>query len=267
MKSMTGFGRIRKVLNGKTVEILISSLNHRFIEIFTSLPEELFDLEIPVRKIIREKLKRGKILVKVSISRDKIPEDKHIKEFLKSVEIFNKKSGYNLKPSFSDFLLFMKERGEEETLLKESEKKEFERILLMTIKKVDEMRKREGEKIKREMKKSIVRIEKAIKKIGKLKNIIEKRLMKEVSKFPEKEEILKNRDFSEEFSRLNSHLNLLKRVIEGNEVGKKIQFIQQEMLREVTTLTNKAENFKISLISIEIKNELEKMREHAQNIL
>jgi uncharacterized protein (TIGR00255 family) len=267
MKSMTGFGRVRTVLDGNTIEILISSLNHRFIEIFTSLPEGFDILEVPIRKIVREKLKRGKIMVKLSISRDEHLQDKDVKEFLRALEIFNKKTRSDVKPNFSDFLLFVKEKCEKEKFLKDTERKKIEKILIKVIKKVDEMRKREGEKTKREMKKSIGIIDKAIRKIEKLKRVIEKSMMKEISNLPEKEKLLQEKDFSEELSRFQAHLSVLKSVVERDEAGKKILFIEQEMLREITTLTNKAGNFKISLLSIEIKNELEKLREHAQNIL
>ena len=267
MKSMTGFGRVRTVLDGKTIEIVISSLNHRFIEIFTSLPEGLEVLEVPIRKIVRERLKRGKIMVKVTISKDEHPREKDIEEFLKTLEIFNKKTNNRIPPTFSDFLLFIKEKSEREKFLEEAVRKKIEKILIEAIKKVEEMREREGKKIKKEIKKSIGIIDKAVKKLQKLKQRIEKSIMKKVSKLPEKEKILQERDFSEEFSRLKSHLGLLKKIIEEKENGKKILFIEQEMLREITTLTNKASNFKVSLLSIQIKNELEKIREHAQNIL
>jgi len=267
MKSMTGFGRVRTVLEGRTVEIVIYSLNHRFIEIFTSLPEGFEVLEVPIRKIVRERLKRGKIMVKVTISKDESPQEKDIEEFLNVLEIFNKKIKNHAPPSLSDFLLFMREKREREKLLEEAERKKIEKILIEAIKKVEEMREREGRKIKGEIKKSIRVIDKAIKKIEQLKGKIEKSLLKEVSKLPEKEKLLQERDFSEEFSRFKSHLAFLKKVIDEEENGKKILFIEQEMLREITTLANKAGNFKISLLNIEIKNELEKIREHAQNIL
>lgn len=264
---MTGFGRVRAIFDGKTFEILVSSLNHRFIEVFTSLPEGFEELEVPIRKVVSEKLKRGKIMVKVSISKRDLAGNRDIKEFLKTAQIFNKKSGYYIKPTISDFLLFMKERCGMEKILGGKERRNFEKILLKAIKRVDEMRKREGRKIKREIKKSMEIIDKSIKKIGNLKRRIERALMKKLSKDPDKEKIIKEKDFSEEFSRLCSHFSLLKKVIEGDEVGKKILFIQQEMLRETTTLANKAGDFEISFLSIEIKNELEKIREHAQNIL
>ncbi len=67
MKSMTGFGRAKGEIGGKSFEIIVSSLNHRFIEISTSLPETFECWEVPIRMAVKKKLRRGKIFVKVNV--------------------------------------------------------------------------------------------------------------------------------------------------------------------------------------------------------
>lgn len=265
---MTGFGRARGRVAGREVEVVISSLNHRFIEVFTVLPDGLDWVEVRLRELLRERLRRGKITCRVSC----LEEDGEMamEEFLTTIELFRKKTGFNITPSLADFLIFMKEKRERRAAIKEKEWKELEKIVKAAIREVDKMRESEGEKIKSEIEKSMGVIKRVLVRIEKRKKKIESSPAEKTSHAVEggmAEDGVKRSDFSEEFSRFEGHFRLLKRALREKEAGKKIGFIQQEMLREITTLSNKACDFRISAMCIRIKQELEKIREHAQNIL
>lgn len=292
MRSMTGFAREERVIKGKQLVVEMRTLNHRFLDIMIKLPHQLFDLEPEIRDLISKDISRGKVelFVKLdsgagTIAKPCINKDL-LKHYLVELKKFAKQQGIEPEIDFETLveatgcfpqIFELKEESLPETL-----KRGIIALVKSALKKVIRARKKEGLVLKRELLSRLKTINNLIKRISelepkakdeakrsfvqkleslKLEGIDETRLSQEVAL------LLQKLDFTEEIVRLTAHLKMIKELLyESKPVGRKLDFALQECHREITTLSNKSQNFEISTLAIEIKAELEKMREQVQNI-
>jgi len=292
IKSMTGYGKVTKMMEIGEVTIEVKSLNNRFIDIYLKMPEFLSDYEDEFKKLISEKLNRGSIKVVINIGNDdKVNFDylhlniplmrRYYDELRKATVELGIRERINLSHilSISDY--------SELTIPEVDAQKYFEpvkEVLIEALNKVDSMRAEEGKAIQEFFYSYLGNIEKDLGRIEDLykknKEEIFKKLKEKVRLLLEDVEIDENRlimeasilsrklDITEECDRLHSHISQFKKFIELDQpVGKKLQFLIQEMNREANTIGSKSENAQISHIVVNIKDELEKIREQAQNIL
>lgn len=290
IKSMTGFGRSEaKFPNGK-IRIEIKTVNHKFFDATLKLSNNLSTFEDKIKEVLQEYIKRGKVNFNLSCDGKLLKIDKLIinrdaaKNYYK--ELAGLKKHLKLKDEIStkDILALpgvLVSEPLEENLVKLWPK--IKKAIGAAVKNLVSDREKEGHATYLDLMKRVRKIESAmaiIKSRAHL-NIEEyrKRFNERVKDLTGGRELdigrlemevaiyAKNSDISEEIARLKNHLSNFNRTIAGNgEVGKKLDFIAQELHREINTIGSKASDFKISKCVIEIKSEIEKIREQAKNL-
>ncbi|OFI07662.1 hypothetical protein CLOACE_00100 [Clostridium acetireducens DSM 10703] len=291
IKSMTGFGRGSFEKCGKNFVVEIKSVNHRYIDLNVRMPKTLMELEDKIRNLIKGKIHRGKVDVFISQTNYKDENLKVnineglLKNYLECLKRI--RDEYNVKDDISVSLV----AKFPDVINVEHEEQDMDEIWSVLSKSIEEalnslleMRIKEGEKLKVNINEKCDFIRKLVCKMEehsplvvknykeKLKSRIEEllqgscvvdesRLAMEVAIFSDKACI------DEEIVRLNSHIDQMKDTINMNEpVGRKLDFIIQEMNRETNTIASKANDLKIENLVLEIKNQVEKIREQIQNI-
>jgi uncharacterized protein (TIGR00255 family) len=287
--SMTGFGKAENSIQNMDIGIEIKSVNSRYLEISVSTPKFLNFLEEPFRKYIREHIKRGNVHCYLnlnstlsSLASYKINKPL-LKSFMATVEDIAAET--NIKPQISmqDLLaqtdiLTLEESSIDHTILES----EMLKVLDSAIKELLEMEQKEGDYIRQIFEEKMNSMEKVIYKIQECQKIsipkhietlrsrIAALLNDEPNDLQLNQEIVQlgdKLDISEEIDRFQSHLKQFFAYLETDEaVGKRLNFLLQEMNREITTMGNKANNSEISQLVVEVKNELETVREQVQNI-
>ncbi len=291
IKSMTGFGRGEYEASGHEYVVEIKTINHRYLDVNVRFPRQYSFLEDYTRKSIAKFISRGKIDVNIQFSNFG-SELKHvsfdenlIKAYLDEANSLEEKLGVKNDLSFCRALqlpevIKVDIDENEATIINE-----FSIALGNAFLKLKEMREAEGRNLHTDLIKKADNLLMLLAKIedksdilvleykNKLKDrvnellkdidvkIDETRLAEEVAIFADKASI------DEEIVRFKSHVNQLKSTLDLDEpIGKKLDFIVQEMNRETNTMGSKANNLEISKVVIEMKNEIEKIREQIQNI-
>lgn len=290
IRSMTGFGRGSCEKDGKSFTIEIKSVNHRYFETNIRMPRVLIAFEDKIRKLIGEKVKRGKLDVFVTQGNYDKEEayatlnEKLAESYMKCFRVLKDK--YNLE---DDITVSQIARLPEVITLKQKEEdisetfEQIEQSLNEALEALLFMREREGEKLLEDVIYKCDLINALVQKIkekapfvvceykGKLVQRLnalhkevefdESRVAMEVAIFADKAGI------DEEIVRLNSHIQQMKETLILNEpIGRKLDFIIQEMNRETNTIASKANDLEILNTVINMKSEIEKIREQIQNI-
>lgn len=280
MQSMTGFGAAER--DGFKVEV--RSLNHRYIEISVRMPSGLMEHEIPIRNIIKGRFARGKFDVNISLTDKRQLKMGINKEVAKGIyEAFSDLQKELFLPGSLSIDFFS---GFRELLVAEEPEYNIDALynaLNDAVSRVEEMRKTEGEILKKVLTDRLKRLESILgemeglskglvvnyketlaKKIAELVpnlSIDETRLAQEVAIMAQKS------DIAEELARFRSHVQQFQSALSnGDVIGRKLDFLLQEMNRETNTVASKMDDVKIINLSIEIKTEIEKLREQVQNI-
>ena len=290
--SMTGYGQAERGLNrgGKKASCEIKTVNHRFCEIVCKLPRVLFPYEDRIKALVRESLQRGYVTVKVTMddSEDSFGALEIDHDYARNYHRLLKKLKKDLGLHGDiDVSLFMQRPG----VIKETRKeaisaKEWNRVrntIEAALSKVLTSRKREGKRLLSDMKIRAKRVAFLVKKIEKRspKTIGAKKrsLLKKISqlrdssyaglRIEEEISIFADRcDVVEECVRLRSHLDSLEAMFKkSGSVGRKLTFMLQEINREANTIASKAQDAQISQDVVSIKEELERLREQAENIV
>ena len=289
MKSMTGFGRATKHYHHSTLHIEIKSVNHRFSDQIIRMPKQFLYLEDQIKKIISNYLHRGRVEVFVTLE----DEEKKGQEIIvdwplldQYYQLFHQlKDKYSIKEpvSLRDLL------NQEECFQiaeRELDMEELSEILLATVKEavvqLNNMRAVEGMELYKDLETNLKQTEKWVKQLQSLapevitqyreklktriesylpESIDEARLITEVAIFADKA------DINEELVRLHSHIRQFYQIMEEQSpIGRKLDFLLQEMNREINTIGSKANSAAIGSIVVEMKSCLEKMKEQIQNI-
>ncbi len=294
---MTGFGKAELNSKNANFTIEVKSLNSKQIDVIVKMPSIYRDKEIDLRKSISEKLQRGKI--EVSIWREKSESSSNytlnknvIKEYHKQIEDLRKELGYKDPlegfevETFRDVMLTMVQMPEFLIRGEKTDETDWEKILEATHKAIDNLiqfRKDEGKILEKDLNIRINILSQLLKDIDPLsKNRIEKiknNLNNKLSDLDEKnidlnrfeQELiyyLEKQDITEEQVRLNTHLNYFLEVMNMNSSnGKKLGFIIQEIGREINTIGSKSSDAEMQKIVVQMKDELEKIKEQLLNIL
>ncbi len=290
LKSLTGYGASSGEYNSTLISIEMKGVNHKYLDISFKMPKIFNQWEIDFRNLIREKIKRGKINIFINVENQgslfkKLNFDVEIaKNYFDSLqqiaEIFKIENDLSLK----DFLFMKGVFDFKEEEVDEELKKFIENLLKEAISKFERMKIEEGSHLERDITIRLERIKNYLNEIDKKKDIIvekyKEKLQKNIEKiFNNSAEIDEKRlefeivlfsdkaDITEEIVRLNSHIEkFLKTCKEPPPVGKKLDFILQEMNREINTIGSKNNLSDISELVIETKNEIERIREQVQNI-
>ncbi len=288
IKSMTGYGRGEKYGEiSWTVEM--RSVNHRYLEVYVKLPKPWLSLEERIKNYIKGKISRGRIDVFVNICCDNMPveikiDKATINNYYNSLIEIKRDVGFEGPVSLS-LLSIMPDLFTVEEKLPQEEDIWFslKPAIVEAVENLIDMRKAEGKNLWEDILSRIEIVGDRVEMIKKhaesllddyrqklLKHIQdiaddvsldEERLEAEVILYTEKSNI------TEEIVRLQSHISQFKSIAEiEDSVGKKMDFIAQEMFREVNTIGSKSSQYSITREVIEIKSELEKIREQIQNV-
>lgn len=290
MKSMTGYGRAQKIANGREITVEIRSVNHRYYEYSSRIPRSYSYIEDTLKNLLKSAINRGKVEISVSINNidssdteitvnrasargyiqalrevaDEfgLADDMSLSKLSKLPDIFTIRkqpededevtgdTAETLKEALTGFINMRETEGErlrEDILLKTKSLKEMlsqvEKLAPMTVEKY---RKRLFQKLS---------------EILDGKDIDQQRILTESAIFAEKIAV------DEETVRLASHIRQLESMLESDEpVGRKLDFIVQEINREINTIGSKAQDVEITALVIDMKAETEKIREQIQNI-
>ena len=290
IKSMTGFGRSTYENEGREYVIEIKSVNNRFNDINIKMPRNLNYLEEKIRKQILSNISRGKVEVSIQLNNNSdlgkkinLNTDiakKYIEELKKLTKETNIIDNINIMDvaKFPDVLNIRIDEEAEEVI-----EKELFTALDSAINSFLDMRQKEGSKIKIDLENRIevikqkieqissisaglvneyiVKLETRIKELLKTDVVDQTRLAQEVVIYSDKCSV------EEEITRLKSHISQFLNLLNENiAIGKKLDFLIQEMNRETNTIGSKANNLEITNFVVDIKTELENIREQIQNI-
>jgi uncharacterized protein (TIGR00255 family) len=287
VNSMTGYAALNFEFDEYTLHIEIRSLNNKFLEIRFKLPLHLEYLEEGLRRILKKQVKRGKVDVNVKVAAKGLMELRVLKTIVlrygRLLEEVKRESGVELAFSLSDLLSLRHVfNGFEDMSGIELDANRFETCFAQTIGRFQESRRAEGEMTKEEIQLHIGVIKEIIGKIESLSpavvetyrnqlkeriqeligsQIDETRLMMEVAVFANKA------DISEELSRVKSHVLKMEKTLESKAAcGRELDFITQEINREINTLGAKVPDYEISECAVQLKAALEKIKEQVRNI-
>ena len=287
--SMTGFGKSEVTLTHFNINIEIRSLNSKFLDLSLKLPNLFKEFDLPIRKLIKEKVIRGKVELiihyeKINQTNAVLLNKERIISYYNELKKITNELNENVNKDLIGYTLKMPEIIQHS---KESINDNCKKLLLTSVEKACEdltkFRKNEGSALEKELKGYLNSILDNLKKINsferqrlpkvkeKLKKAIdelnlknhfdEKRLEQELIYYSEKI------DITEEKVRLKEHCIHFKNSLKESNSGKKLGFITQEMGREINTLGSKANHISIQKIVVDMKNELEKIKEQVLNVL
>ncbi len=286
MRSMTGYG-IGVAKKGRWIfEAEIKSVNHRNLSLNIYLPGEYSSLDPLVRSVVKERIARGRVdlNINVEVEEGEVPEISLDNNLLQAYNhaitqaVGRGMVSEEFKLSLPGVLRQKKtpELEEVKKVLQESVKQALEQLIFM--------QEREGETLKKEIEEYAKKIAEMVQNIKGILPEIQKehyhKLKSKLESFLEENDFAEERimmeagvlaersDIQEEIVRLESHLEHLSGALrEKNAVGKKLDFIAQEMLREINTIGSKINNSEVLYRVIELKSWVEKIREQVQNIL
>ncbi|NOZ61541.1 MAG: YicC family protein [Calditrichaeota bacterium] len=291
IKSMTGFGRAELVRNDFEVVAEVRSVNNRFLDIQVKLPKQFYHLEHEVKNIVRDYVTRGRVNIYVNLkyengdAQNGLEVDDHaVRMYLKLLQNLKKKYrlGGKIKIdhllNFADIFSF-EAAGE----YKQETWEIVKQVLSQALTRFSEMRSSEGEELGKDLRARIENLNRVVARIEKIaqdrheedlsqlrervhdliadENVDEQRLQTELA-------LMINRmDVTEECVRFRSHNKMFLESLKAEQsIGKKLNFILQEMTREANTMGSKANHAEIAHLVVDIKEEVEKIREQVQNI-
>lgn len=280
IQSMTGYGSAE---SGE-FRVEIRSLNHRFMDINIRMPSDLLKYEIPLRNILKERFTRGKFDVSVNLI-----QGRHVKilpDIERARSIYNALKELNRELSLSGEIGIDTMTYFREMILREDFEYNINSLFDAFKEAVDnliKMRLEEGKNLMKDLQSridSIAKMKDSLRSVSsesivnmkerlieRVKSLLgdikldEGRILQEVAILTEKA------DISEETARIDSHIGQVRKMLsEGDTIGRRLDFILQELIREVNTISSKSTDYRVSSIVVEMKAEIERMREQSQNI-
>lgn len=290
MRSMTGFGKSQKINQNLELEIEVRSVNSRYLDLSVRLPNALSAFEMPVRERLKESVIRGKVTVYANLKKVTVSENGESLDYSKIQESYNQlknvKELLNIDEDIKlSHLLSMGDLFEPD--LENIDEAKLLSIILAALDQAldafNKMRDIEGTYILQDMLKRNIHISELLEMVEKKSKLNKKqefdRLLENVKNLIAQDKIDQDRmnmeialiadrvDITEECVRMHSHIKLFEGTLkQKGESGKKLNFILQEMLREANTMNSKTSDIEVSHNVIKIKEEIEKLREQAQNI-
>lgn len=290
IKSMTGFGRGHDLLNGREITVEIRAVNHRYYEFSCRVPRSLGFMEEKLKSMLQGKISRGKVEVSVLVHNTEVNDEKItvnrevIKDYIEALR--SVKDEFSLVDDLSlsnvlripDAFTVVKEEADEEQLWAD-----VKSVTEAALERFISMREAEGERMKADILSRLAQIEEWVGVVEQRspvlvedyrrrlfermtevlegKSVDESRILLEAGVFSEKTAV------DEETVRLRSHIAQFRTMLESGEaVGRKLDFLVQEMNRETNTIGSKVQDIEVTRIVVDQKSEIEKIREQIQNI-
>ena len=291
IKSMTGFGRCEVMEHDRKFAVEIKSVNHRYLDVNIKMPKKFGFFESGVRTVLKEYVQRGKVDIfityedlsesQMTLKYNETLAGEYLSYFKKMAEDFSLENDIRVSAlSRYPEILTMEEQALEEEELWKGLKKALDGAIAQFV----ETRGIEGENLKKDLTGKLEGILKMVECVQERapQIIVEyrKKIEKKVKELLEDTQIEDSRIAAEvvifadkictdeEVVRLKSHVEHMKETLLSDEsgIGRKLDFIAQEMNREANTILSKANDLEISNLGIELKTEIEKIREQIQNI-
>jgi uncharacterized protein (TIGR00255 family) len=290
IKSMTGFGQGEAKNQHYAVKVELKSVNHRYLDLFIRLPKQYNQLEEPLRSAIQGRIARGRVEVMINVEefgdQERIVDINKglLQGYLQALDIIQANIGSTEQITL-DQILALPDLVEirEPELNWESLQAIFLEATHLALDDLEQMRKVEGQRLRVDLLEKTLVVEGLVEQVSQIApqvvadyrhrlherlgdlldgtNITEERFLGEVAIFADRCSI------DEELVRLSSHIQQLRDGLHSDQsVGRKLDFLIQEINREVNTIGSKANNLQIASLVVELKSELEKIREQVQNI-
>lgn len=290
IRSMTGYGRGESVLHDRTITVELRAVNNRYLDCSVKIPRLYVFAEETIKSQIQKSVGRGKVDVfvsidataadKVEVSLNRPVADGYYNALVQMREAYGLRDdiSVSLLSRFPDVFLVEKEQGDADVIAGD-----ISQVLAIALEDFNAMRQREGEKLAEDVRSKAANIEALLAQV-------EARSPATVSEYREKlrqrmEEVLANTQIDEnrilteaaifadkvavdeETVRLHSHLSQPEDMLsKGGAIGRKLDFLIQEFNREANTIGSKCSDVEMSRMVVEIKGEIEKIREQVQNI-
>lgn len=290
IRSMTGYGRGEQVLHDRTITVELRAVNNRYLDCSVKLPRLYVFAEEAIKAQVQKSVGRGKVDVfltidsaaadKVSVTLNKPVADGYYMALTQMRDAYGLRDdiSVSLLSRFPDVFLVEKEQGDAEEIVAD-----ISQVLAQALEEFNAMRTREGEKLAQD-------IRGKAEKIAQLVAQVEARSPESVNEYREKlrqrmQEVLENTQLDEtrilteaaifadkvavdeETVRLHSHLDQLREMLtQDGSVGRKLDFLIQEFNREANTIGSKCSDVALSRVVVDLKGEIEKIREQVQNI-
>ena len=288
--SMTGYGRSDEQNEQLVMSVEIRAVNSRYLDFAPRLPRVLQPFEDDAYKLVKNRCERGRVTLSAKLeympgaNNGMTLNNSKLKEYMTVVKEIQKTAEFDDLPSMGDILRLPDIFTSGDLNNEDQLKKIFLKTLGKALAELNKIRLSEGKNIQSDLGKRLGNLDKISKQIQKLsancndENLVrykekiqelieditvdESRLVQEAAILSDK------RDITEELVRLNSHIELFKKNMDsGKNEGKKLNFILQEMGREINTIGSKTDLIEISHLVVDLKDELEKIREQVQNII
>jgi len=295
VRSMTGYSRLRQDEEGFSLNVAVKSVNHRFLDLQFRMPSVLSPMEPALRRIVKQHVIRGHVEIGVNLDKlgaEDLKVDRELlKAYIKVCREVRDEMGASAEP---DVVQLLRIPGvlSNETELSDKElagiRKVLESVLAAALETLNTMREREGAALEKDIRERLDRLETLHKSIARqarripqyAQQRLESRLRElvgavhvDAARLAQEVAYLASRsDISEELTRFQSHLVQTRQLLgESPEVGKKLDFLLQELNREANTLLSKTSDVpeigaEVGRQAIEMKSEIEKLREQVQNI-
>jgi uncharacterized protein (TIGR00255 family) len=291
---MTGFGRAAAALSERFfVAVTAKSVNHRFLEVSVRLPEFFWELEPAVRAIASETFSRGKVDVSIRVTRTQTPEyNVRINASIANAVVpqlraLSEELGLGSTFAGSDLMRVPDLLNVEpvESDIRDDEKEALAKIVRDAFAQMVGMRRREGESLQNDITSRAKAIRELQSRLASHREEIRAELLAQFQQriaeisaqagvqVPEErvaQEVVmlaERGDIAEELTRLTHHIEQMEQAIAGREPsGKKLDFLSQEMLREINTMGSKSRSATIRTLVVELKTEVERIREQVQNV-
>jgi len=292
---MTGYAQAQVIENGWSLRVSVRSVNHRFLDLHLRVPEGFEPVEPRIRQIVRERVRRGHLDVTlhydpagpaaVGVNREVAAA------YLQAVNSLREEFGIATQPDLAAILRLPGVIGPAAASIEEELGRleaAVTRCLVESLDKLDRMREQEGNHLREEMSarlRSITQLAAEVEPLAerarpafaqrleqRLKDLLGEAQLDPARLAQEAAIAAERSDVSEELARLRSHVRQFETLLAGaTDIGKKLDFLLQEMQREANTLLsktpgNEAEGLEITRRALEIKSEIEKLREQVQNI-
>lgn len=289
IKSMTGFGKATAEINGKKFSIEIKTLNSKQADVSVRMPSLFKEKEFAIRSLINQELERGKI--DFSLGFETLGETNNFsvnkdlfKKYYNELAVMANELGQNGVDLFTIVSRMPDVFKTDKQELEETEWQRVNELIIEAINATNNFRITEGETLQQELLQRTVNILSLLKQVDvfepKRLEIVKERIATHLAEAIGKENINKDRfeqelifyiekfDVTEEKTRLTTHCNYFIETIKNNHSeGRKLGFITQEMGREINTLGSKANNVDIQMLVVQMKDELEKIKEQTLNVL
>ncbi len=287
MESMTGYGFIEKNTEQFSFSAELKTLNSRYLEIFITLPKVLRNDENEIHGILKEHFTRGKLELSVDIhdwvgARAVSLNDELVVKYYQELQKIHKRLNITEPVDMGAILTLDGITQRERSAISEKSRNDVYNAVRGVIKKATAMRVREGEALKKDLSNSVREISGLVENIRNLsrnqvkekmdnlsrrlsdlsEGIVEERIYMELAVMSDK------LDINEEIIRMKDHLVKFRSIMkEQGQVGRKLDFLAQELFREINTIASKSNSSEISHLTVDVKNNIDKIREQCRNIV